>query len=339
MVVVIPCHDEPALLDTLNALWRCRPVPCGIEVVVVINGASTDAPAVKARNRRTWEEAQRWRAERARTPPWHLHLLYEPALPPRHAGVGTARKIGMDWAMTRFDGAQRDAGVIVSLDADCTVAENYLNALHDHFKDHPRTPGCTIHFEHPLTTLPPHQRQGIVYYELYMRYYMHTLRWSGFPYAYHTVGSSMAVRAAPYRQQGGMNRRKAGEDFYFLQKIIPLGHFSELRRTTVYPSPRPSLRVPFGTGRVIAAWLSGEKNPGWVCDPKIFQSLGMLFERVPRLYDEPLERHVAALPPPLQQFLKISPWAARIREIATHTRSRLAFQKRFFGVFNAFQVP
>ena len=60
-------------------------------------------------------------------------------------------------------------------------------------------------------------------------------------------------------RQGGMNKRQAGEDFYFLHKIIPLGHFGEINTTRVIPSPRPSDRVPFGTGRAVRDYLATHK--------------------------------------------------------------------------------
>jgi len=51
-----------------------------------------------------------------------------------------------------------------------------------------------------------------------------------------TVDSYIAVR--------GMNRREAGEDFYFLNKLAKLGDIGQIHATTVYPSARPSRRVP-----------------------------------------------------------------------------------------------
>src|SRR5213594_3575687 len=95
--------------------------------------------------------------------------------------------------------------------------------------------------------LDPKVAEAIAAYELHLRYYVRALRYAGFPYAHHTIGSCMAVRADVYKKQGGMNKRQAGEDFYFLQKIIPLGHFTDLTETKVIPSSRPSDRVPFGT--------------------------------------------------------------------------------------------
>jgi hypothetical protein len=139
--------------------------------------------------------------------------------------------------------------VIACFDADCTCDPNYLAATENFFQSQPSAPGASIYFEHPLDG---ENREPIALYELHLRYYVEALRYAGFPHAYHTIGSSMAARADPYFKQGGMNKRKAGEDFYFLHKIIPLGGFGEINDTRVIPSPRASHRVPFGTGRAPA---------------------------------------------------------------------------------------
>ena len=82
LVVVIPCHDEPDLLTTLDSLWRCRLPPCGVEVVVVINGSESDPPAVQAQNQQTCVAASAWmdaHQEAGRL----YYLLFEPMLPTR----------------------------------------------------------------------------------------------------------------------------------------------------------------------------------------------------------------------------------------------------------------
>ena len=55
-----------------------------------------------------------------------LHVLYEPDMPLKHAGVGLARKWGMDEAVARFAHIQRPEGLIITLDADCQVAKNFI---------------------------------------------------------------------------------------------------------------------------------------------------------------------------------------------------------------------
>ena len=66
-------------------------------------------------------------------------------------------------------------------------------------------------------------REAIMKYELYLRYYRLALEYTGHPHAYHCIGSAFAVRTLDYVAQGGMNKRQAGEDFYFLQKLIATG--------------------------------------------------------------------------------------------------------------------
>ncbi len=113
---------------------------------------------------------------------------------------------------------------------------------------------CSIRFEHPLSgsEFPDEVYRYVTMYELHMRYFYQAVKYSGYPYAFHAIGSAIAFRASAYLKAGGMNRKQAGEDFYFIQKLIPQGGFFALNSTTVHPSPRTSDRVPFGTGAVIS---------------------------------------------------------------------------------------
>lgn len=261
----------------------------------------------------------------------------------KDAGVGLARKIGMDEAVRRFDVTGNQNGVIVCLDADCTVAPNYLTALENHFLLNTNTTGCSVYFEHPLSgkDFTPPVYEGIVRYELFLRYYNCGLRFSGYPFAYHTIGSSMAVRTKVYQQQGGMNKRKAGEDFYFLSKIFPLGNFTEINETIVYASPRPSARVPFGTGKAINKWLE-EGCPAYtVYSIQTFKDLGDLISLVPQLYnqtDTVLSSHIPNLSPALITFLEQNNFREKIQEINANVNSKEQFINRFYRWFNNFMV-
>lgn len=338
MAVVIPCCDEPELLTTLAALRACARPGCHVEVIVVVNAPEGSAEAVRARNRRTREEASAW-GRRHDTSWLAFHVVHHPALPARHAGVGLARKLGMDEAVARFHRAGARDGIIVCLDADCTCEAGYLRAIEGHFARHPATPACTIHFEHPLEG-DPAVRAGIARYELYLRYCVQGLRHSGFPYAHHTVGSAMAVRRRAYERVGGMNRRQGGEDFYFLHKLMGLGGFSALRDTTVVPSARASGRVPFGTGAAMGRWLAGGAGASYpVYAPAAFRDLRVLFERLDALHAgataEAVARHLA---PPLAAYLSHLRFPERLVEIRANTASAPAFRKRFFAWFNALRI-
>ncbi|MEO0775612.1 MAG: glycosyltransferase family 2 protein [Bacteroidota bacterium] len=339
IVVVIPAYREPQLLRSLQALLDCELPSGSVEVIVVLNDREGDAPATTAFHRQRLREIRAW-AERHDHPRRRFFAFYHGALPHKRAGVGTARKIGMDEAVYRFEGCGQQGGIIACFDADSTCAPNYLRALEKGFWERPKMPACSIQFAHPLRgeAFSPAVYEAIAAYELHLRYYLQAQRWAGFPHAYHTVGSSMAVRADAYQQQGGMNRRKAGEDFYFLHKFTPFADFGELLDTWVYPSPRPSDRVPFGTGRSVGELL-GSTQPHHSYALDTFRDLRVFLQRAVHWHRPPLAAHWSAnLPPSIQDFLRRQDFEAKLREIRENTTDPAAFRKRFFAWFNAFQL-
>ncbi len=298
-----------------------------VEVIVVINQSESDSEEVDIQNRKSQADIARWNA----TSELRVFTIHQ-ILPTRQAGVGLARKIGMDEAVRRFNLIGSD-GVIACLDADCTCQSNYLQAIQGHFRSNPKTPGCAIYFEHPLpepapgTPAPP-----IASYELHLRYYTHALGYSGLPCAFQTVGSAMAVRSSAYEKQGGMNKRKAGEDFYFLQKIIKLGGFTRLNTTTVYPSGRTSHRVPFGTGKAMAQYGKNKNVSFCSYDPRTFVDLKQLVSQLPGLYDDSsgIDRAWNTFSRALTAFLGKAAFKEKMEEIKAKTSSRETFDKRFF---------
>jgi hypothetical protein len=83
----------------------------------------------------------------------------------------------------------------------------------------------------------------------------------------------MACTAEAYVKAGGMNTRVAGEDFYFLQQLQKTAGVSRVEGTVVFPSPRASGRVPFGTGRSVGRLLSGESDAVLFYSPECFRIL------------------------------------------------------------------
>jgi hypothetical protein len=339
MIVVIPAFDEPDLTGSLESLWACTRPACAVEIIVVINGAVNCSAEVRHRNRSTLDQAILWDAIHADSR-LVFHFLHFSDLPAKQAGVGLARKIGMDEAARRFDEIGRPDGVVVCYDADCRCDRDYLCSIERHFREHPRSPGCSIYFEHPLAgPLEPKVYEAIAAYELHLRYYVQALRFAGFPHAFHTIGSSMAVRAGVYKQQGGMNKRQAGEDFYFLHKIIPLGDFTDLTTTRVLPSPRVSHRVPFGTGKAVGAYLNGIQSRTYPLEA--FLDLKVFLEQRPARL--PPKEAVGGepsgqLPESVRTFLLGQGFDQALEEIRQNTSNEAAFQNRFFRWLNGFQA-
>ena len=339
MIVVIPCYNEPNLLDSLTSLWRCARPNSAVEVIVVVNSSETSAPEILQQNQRTLDEAEFWAREDCDRA-FRIHFLNVPQLPRKHAGVGLARKIGMDEGLYRADSLNRLDLPIVCFDADSTCDENYLTEIEIYFAKNPKSPGCSIYFEHPLEAdassavdaIAQGLIEGITLYELHLRYYVQGLRFAGFPHAFHTIGSSMAVRASAYMKQGGMNKRQAGEDFYFLHKIIPLGHFGEINSTRVIPSPRPSDRVPFGTGRAVRDYLATREIETYPV--QAFHDLKHFFSNIDLLRNS--NKSMADLALPLQEFLTLRNVENVLTEIRAHTTTAESFRNRFFRWFDGF---
>lgn len=342
IVVVIPCFNEPELIKSLGSLMACNDTRSAVEILVIINDSDQSSQETQKQNQSTYKDAQLWLKNNLEDKRQIL-IHYESQLPYKQSGVGMARKIGMDEAIRRLEKANKGNGIIVSFDADSTCDPNYLSAIEKHFLENPKSIGASIYFEHPFEgALSAEHYRGIVFYELFLRYYINALRYAGFPYAYQTIGSSMAVRSAIYQKQGGMNKRKAGEDFYFLHKIIPLGDFGEINNTCVIPSARASDRVPFGTGKAIKDWLGGEDKCRFTYHPDIFTDLKIFLDEVDQLFraqPSDLESYRQKWPESIGAFLSENNFSTHLNEINRYCGpTREAFLKRFYAWFNGFKV-
>lgn len=189
-------------------------------------------------------------------------------IPDREGGVGTARKIGMDMALQLLNGVGPGGGVIMCLDADTLVANNYISAICDHFAA-TGDAGAVVDFAHQMP-LNPDLLSAICSYEIFLRSYVMGLSFAGSPYAFHSIGSAMACTAEGYASVRGMNRREAAEDFHFLNKLAKIGNIGIISNTRVFPSPRGSHRVPFGTGQQINRFLITGRDMCVLHDPNVF---------------------------------------------------------------------
>jgi hypothetical protein len=260
-------------------------------------------------------------------------------LPKKKSGVGVARKIGFDEALRRFSFLNKPNGIMVSLDADTLVQSNYLQEIYINFKNN-NLKAANIYFEHPINgqLYPQEIYEAIKIYESYLRYYVQALRYAGFPHSYHTVGSAFCVRADIYAQQGGMVTNMSGEDFYFLNKVIPLGNFSEINSTCVIPSPRITDRVIFGTGVAVNQIINNFNFTFPTYKFSAFETLKDFFSKIDLLYKfEKLYKNIISNKI-LLDYLNVNNFEKTIAEINRNTKSLESFRKRFFRWFDAFRV-
>jgi len=186
----------------------------------------------------------------------------------KQAGVGLARKIGMDLSLTIFDYSKGTKKMIICLDADCTISQTYLtNIINDFNKNNYSV--AVVNFEHPVDGTDEYNA-AIICYEIFLRYYVTGLIFAGSDYAFHTIGSTMMCYHNAYMKIGGMNKRKAAEDFYFLEKLAKNYPINKIDCAIVYPSKRSSWRVPFGTGQSVTRFLSKIRDEYLLFDPDVF---------------------------------------------------------------------
>lgn len=338
LIVMIPCLNEPEIIRTLESLWNCEPINSHIEVVVVVNESEASSLEVKQFNELNYNRLLDWKKTNDRTD-LIVHPIYAQSVTAKHAGAGMARKIGMDEVVRRFNRLNRPDGIIVSLDADCLVSPNYFQEIEKAF----RNKSCfaaTLNFKHRIDELEDlKQKEGMRLYENYLHYYKRALDFTDFPNSIYTIGSAFAVRAEAYVKQGGMNRRQAGEDFYFLNKLTNLGKLTEIADAFVYPSARVSDRVPFGTGAAMTKWMCDTDDLALTYNFNAFLDLKILFGRIERLFQNTdVDEFIKDLPLSLQLYLPQISFQEKIKEICRNSSSPSSFSKRFFQFFDGLVI-
>ena len=337
VIIVIPCHNEPDLLGTLESLLDCKPVNYHIEVIVIVNDAEdSEESEVRNQNLTTINEFHDWvQNPKPQIPNLKFQIIESLDLPKKTAGVGLARKIGMDEALRRFISIGYD-GTIVCLDADCRVSDTYLRAIDLEFVQTNAGVGVMT-FEHQYQIETNEAlKNGIINYELFLRYYVEGLRQSQFPHAIHTIGSCMLVKASVYAKHGGMNKKKAGEDFYFLQKIVPHEKFITVKGGVVYPSCRTSDRVPFGTGKAQNDWLNQKDQAYLTYDPMVFKDLKKVNESINDLFQMNLQQWLSKQPSTFISFFKKNRLETKIEAIKANCKNLEQFKKQFYIWFDGF---
>ena len=282
-VIVVPAiaeHDN--LITLLNSLSEnVFSKDYRVAVIFVINNMETSSQEVKAENRKTLElfreilnknHSHHPVVEKINSTALTIGFIDAASdgkeMPEKTGGVGLARKIGMDLALTIFDYSKPEKKIIVCLDADCTIEKDYIEEIIRSFNLR-NIKAATINYEHPLPE-DEEKLKAIICYEIILRYYELGLKYAGSEYAIQIVGSTMACDYEAYIKVEGMNKKKAGEDFYFLEKIIKNYKIERISSTKVFPEGRQSWRVPFGTGQRINRFLSKSQNEYLLYDSESF---------------------------------------------------------------------
>jgi hypothetical protein len=168
------------------------------------------------------------------------------------------------------------------------------------------------------------------------------------PYAYHTLGSCLAVTATAYAQVRGFPRRAAGEDFYLLNKVAKTGPIARLDGACIALRSRASSRVPFGTGPAVTRIGDGPvESQRLFYHPRVFQALHALLASAasffqpgqaglrPRLLDAGLPESLSDAATAVALQLG---WDDAIQHCRSHGLGEAQFLRHFHHWFDGFRT-
>jgi hypothetical protein len=204
---------------------------------------------------------------------------------PEKQGVGLARKIAGDIALGLIHAGLVEQDWIRCTDADVHVPIDFFEQLDDISPDASAAIAPFVHIPEGDRA----QRQAMAVYDAYLQSYVDGLREAGSPYAFHTIGSLISIRAQSYAAVRGIPRREAGEDFYLLNKLAKVGRVVTLKGNPVRIRGRLSDRVPFGTGAALHEIRDGMKRQESYrsYDPRVFKALAHWLAALEQFVDHP----------------------------------------------------
>ena len=278
IAIAIPACDEfPTIFETLESISSSYNAYCAEKtnvlrfgIIVNVNNKESASSGVKENNKKLLDALQIISVITLDCTQGEFCL-------PENQGVGWARKFAMDFSV--LCGAK----VIACMDADTLVSKNYCSELAAFYAECEKAEcekkaipvGAVCNFTHQQNE--DEEIQAIAeQYEYYMKNHAENLRKTGTPFWLWALGPTIVSSSYGYCGCAGMNKRVAGEDFYFLQSLIKL-HIqqknngfadSEIEKVldfpvlncTVMPQSRYSDRVLFGTGKKLQDVKNGRDS-------------------------------------------------------------------------------
>ncbi len=354
-VCVIPCFDESEAFLQINA--TAFNTASSLIIVVINQAPAEDINAnnlavqryVETSFLRLWQSLDRVLTLYASGSGWHLLCVdaFSPGrqLPVNH-GVGLARKIGADIACQLYYCGKIAKPWIFTTDADVELPDDYFIAT----ANVAGAAALIFPYQHSHPD-DPNQALAIDLYDYSLRYYVAGLHWAGSPYAFQTVGSTLAVHAEHYAKVRGFPKRSAGEDFYILNKLRKTGDIVTLPRPAISIAARVSHRTPFGTGAALSqiVQLEDAARDYVFYHPQIFSLLRLFLHSLPEIWQRLSDASAgnAAIQmtiykvienEKLVQVLQTLTVDAGIQHAFSHSKTLHGFLKHIHDWFDAFRA-
>jgi hypothetical protein len=306
-------------------------------LLIVVNNSTSSSEEVKSDNQKTLAYLRKIKSK--------VNISFIDAcsagkeMDDKNGGVGLARKIGMDLALTKFDYLSINKNIIICTDADCIVDSDYLSEISQEFNRN-NFEAAVVNFAHDISGRDE-ETKAIICYEIFLRYYVLGLKFANTDYAFHTIGSTMLCTPQAYVKVEGMNKRKAAEDFYFLEKLAKVYPIGEIKSTFVHPSKRSSWRVPFGTGRSVDRYLSNTRDEYLLYNPRAFIVLKTwleVFNDILISDHSALIRISKNIHPALSEFLTSQDFENFINKVLLKNNNTAEIEKQKHFWFDAFRT-
>ena len=334
--IVIPTYAELEFLPlTIESINQNKPELLNQTlVVVVVNNANNSPQSIKDNNQLTIQKINENNYQ-------FTFAVIDAAspgleLPLKHAGVGLARKIGMDLALPHLTSPQ---SLIFCTDADTQVSPDYLSKVKQIFKSQ-NTSAAVIGSSH-LKSQDSAINDAIGQYEKFLKTTAEKMQRAGSPYGYVSMGSTIVCTAEAYCAVGGMPRKKTTEDFYFLQELTKYCGVHNIPETLVFPSPRPISRVYLGTGFRMEQMQNGFDITNLYYSDDAYRYLSKWLQLGGHAWENSLNdllKDIKSIHPNLIGFLKIEGIETIWSKIQNNAPSKSHFTEQFHRWFDGLKT-
>jgi len=334
--IVIPAYSEFKFISqTLESINKNKPELLNQTLVaVVINNTNNSPKSIKENNQLTLQKLNGDNYQ-------FTHAVIDAAssgleLPLKHAGVGLARKIGMDLVLPHLISPK---SLIFCTDADTKVSSDYLSKVTQYFDFH-NTSAAVIGFDH-LQSEDSAINDAIGKYENFLKTTAKKMKNAGSPYGYVSMGSTIVCTAEAYCAVGGMSRKKATEDFYFLQELTKYCGVHNIPEILVFPSSRPISRVYLGTGYRMEQMQKGFDITNLYYSDDAYRYLSKWLHLGGHAWEKSLHdllKDIKSIHPNLIGFLKIEGIEIIWSKIQNNAPSALHFKEQFHRWFDGLKT-
>ena len=343
--LVIPTYNETD--DFIHSILQSTLGRESLLIIVVINQPQTDSDT--RINAQLWNQLQQQGdvffinkyhyLVNSETPSLQLlvcdYFSGNRKLAHKH-GVGRARKLGSDIACGLRQQQRIKSHWLHTTDADTQLPGDYFA----HLPDHNIHSALVYPYRHVGTDAAI--TKATQRYEQALNYYVDGLKYAGSAYAFHTLGSCIAVNIEDYAKVRGFPKRAGGEDFYLLNKLAKVGAIAEANTCPLRIQARLSQRADFGTGPAVDKILSlmAQNREYTYYNPQVFVALRTLLQHMASWYQY-RDNHLLwlqQLSPPLQNALT----TINIQELMGHLSSQAfspaQFNKHIHDWFDGFKT-